>query len=64
MLVFDSSVEDNKLCTNIECLEGILKHIANQHIRYLIFASIGYINYNTPANMMFQLSSSGSGTFG
>ena len=32
ILVFDSSVEDNKLCTNIECLEGKLKHTAADQI--------------------------------
>ena len=32
ILLFDSSVEDNKLCTNIECLEGKLKHAAAYQI--------------------------------
>ena len=49
MLVFDSSVEDNKLCTNIECLEGKLKHAAADQISDIcILNNIGHINYNTP----------------
>ena len=32
---FNSSVEDNKLCTNIECLEGKLKHTAADQISHI-----------------------------
>ena len=56
MLVFDSSVEDNKLCTNIECLEGKLKHAAADQISDIcILNNIGHINYNTLKTWCFNL---------
>ena len=49
---FDSWVEDDKLCTNIECLEGKLKHAAADQISDICIYWSHKLQHSK--NMMFQ----------
>ena len=54
---FDSSVEDHKLCTNIECLDGKFKHTAIDQISCILILYLlgGHICIPTLSQMCFNL---------